>query len=136
MSMLCECESLEAPLYTEIRFPSLSLEALATAMPSLPIPRKWVYCGTTIIALKVQKCKKIRGLGCVNQACTGARVTQPSPDIFLHICRRTRLSCKQRFCFRWAKSTYFSFGKIRLPKKAQDFNNRFPSLPVQYYYST
>ena len=86
MSMLCECESLEAPLYTEIRFPSLSLEALATAMPSLPIPRKWVYCGTTIIALKVQKCKKIRGLGCVNQACTGARVTQPSSHIFLHIC--------------------------------------------------
>ena len=34
----------------------------------------------------VQKCRKIRGLGCVNKACTRARVTQPSPHIFLHIC--------------------------------------------------
>ena len=30
----------------------------------------------------VQKCRKIRGLGCVNHA----RVTQPSPCICLHIC--------------------------------------------------
>ena len=36
--------------------------------------------------LSIQKCRKIRGLGCVNQACTRARVTQPSPPIFLHIC--------------------------------------------------
>ena len=36
---------------------------------------------------QLQKCRKIRGLGCVNQACTSARVTQPSPHIFLHICR-------------------------------------------------
>ena len=35
----------------------------------------------------VQKCRKICGLGCVNQARTRARVTQPSPRIFLHICR-------------------------------------------------
>ena len=63
MSMLCECESLEAPLYTEIRFPSLSLEALATAMPSLPIPRKWVYCGTTIIAQKVRGYASVVGQG-------------------------------------------------------------------------
>ena len=35
----------------------------------------------------MQKCRKIRGLGCVNQACTRARVMQPSPHIFLHICR-------------------------------------------------
>ena len=34
----------------------------------------------------VQKCRKIRGLGCVNQAPTRMRVTQPSPHIFLHIC--------------------------------------------------
>ena len=34
----------------------------------------------------VQKCRKIRVLGCVSQACTRARVAQPSPHIFLHIC--------------------------------------------------
>ena len=36
--------------------------------------------------MHVQKCRKIRGLGCMNQACTRARVTQPSPHIFLPIC--------------------------------------------------
>ena len=36
----------------------------------------------------IQKCRKIRGLGCVNQACTRARVKQPSPHIFLHICSK------------------------------------------------
>ena len=35
---------------------------------------------------RLQKCWKVRGLGCVNQACTRARVTQPSPYIFLPIC--------------------------------------------------
>ena len=35
----------------------------------------------------LQKCRKIRGLGCVNQARIRARVTQPSPRIYLHICR-------------------------------------------------
>ena len=34
----------------------------------------------------VQKCRKIRGLGCMNQARTRARVTQPSSHIFVHIC--------------------------------------------------
>ena len=34
----------------------------------------------------VQICRKISGLCCVNQARTRARVTQPSPHIFLHIC--------------------------------------------------
>ena len=34
----------------------------------------------------VQRCRKIRGLGCVNQAGTRSRVTQPSRHIFLHIC--------------------------------------------------
>ena len=34
----------------------------------------------------VQKCRKIHGLGCVNLACARARVTQPSPHIFLHTC--------------------------------------------------
>ena len=34
----------------------------------------------------VQKCRKMRGLGCVNQARSRERVTQPSPRIFLHIC--------------------------------------------------
>ena len=41
---------------------------------------------------RIQKCRKICGIGCVNQACTRARVTQPSPHIFLHICRPLRLS--------------------------------------------
>ena len=36
--------------------------------------------------VSVQMCRKIRGLGCVNQARTRVRVTQPSPYIFLHIC--------------------------------------------------
>ena len=31
-------------------------------------------------------CRKIRGLGCVNQTSTRARVTQPRSHIFLHIC--------------------------------------------------
>ena len=34
----------------------------------------------------IQKGRKICGLGCVNQACTRARVTQPGPHIFLYIC--------------------------------------------------
>ena len=34
----------------------------------------------------VQKCRKIHGLGCVNQAGIGARVTQPSSSILLHFC--------------------------------------------------
>ena len=34
----------------------------------------------------VQKCRKICGLGCVNRACARARVAQPNPRIFLHIC--------------------------------------------------
>ena len=34
----------------------------------------------------VHKCNEIHGLGCVNQAGTRVRVTQPSPHIFLHIC--------------------------------------------------
>ena len=34
----------------------------------------------------IQKCRKIHGLVSVNQTCTRARVTQPSPHIFLHIC--------------------------------------------------
>ena len=36
----------------------------------------------------VQKCRKICGLGCVNRACARARVMQPIPPIFLHICTR------------------------------------------------
>ena len=39
----------------------------------------------------VQKCRKIRQLGCVNQACTRSRVTQPSPHVFLHICTKIYL---------------------------------------------
>ena len=34
----------------------------------------------------VQKCRKIYGLGCENRAHARARVTQPSPHIFLHVC--------------------------------------------------
>ena len=43
----------------------------------------------------IQKFRKIRvrGQGCVNQARTRARVTQPSPHIFLHICSCT-WSCR------------------------------------------
>ena len=40
----------------------------------------------------IQKWRKICGLGCVNHACTMARVTQPGPHIFLHICRWNRSS--------------------------------------------
>ena len=40
----------------------------------------------TFIYPSVQKCRKIHGLGCLNRACARARVTQPSPHIFLHIC--------------------------------------------------
>ena len=43
------------------------------------------FCSTCHI-LHVQKCRKIQGLGCVNRAYARARVTQPSPRIFLHIC--------------------------------------------------
>ena len=47
----------------------------------------WPWQGNDFLATyNVQKCRKIRGLGCVNQACTRARVTQPSQHIFLHIC--------------------------------------------------
>ena len=34
----------------------------------------------------IQKCRKKCGLGCVNRARAKARVTQPTPHIFLHIC--------------------------------------------------
>ena len=34
----------------------------------------------------VQKCRNIRGLGCVNQARAKAQVTQPIPRILLHFC--------------------------------------------------
>ena len=45
----------------------------------------------TNLGKRVQKCRKIpswkiRGLGCVNQARTRARGTQPSLHIFPHIC--------------------------------------------------
>ena len=57
------------------------------------VPPPYVICNITctptesiLIKSSVQKCRKIRGLGCVNQASNRARVTQPSPCIFLHIC--------------------------------------------------
>ena len=34
----------------------------------------------------IQKCRKIRGLGCVNHSRARARDTKPSPHILLHIC--------------------------------------------------
>ena len=43
---------------------------------------------STFSAVQIQKCRKICGLGCVNRARIRARVTQPSPCISLHICRR------------------------------------------------
>ena len=43
---------------------------------------------------QIQICRKIHWLGCVNQARTRARVTQPSPHIFLRICTYPYLSIK------------------------------------------
>ena len=48
------------------------------------VPASFIIC--VHIVSPIQKCRKIRGLGCVNQACTRARFTQPSPHILLHIC--------------------------------------------------
>ena len=48
------------------------------------VPASLIIC--VHIVSPIQKCRKIRGLGCVNQACTRARFTQPSPHILLHIC--------------------------------------------------
>ena len=65
--------------------------------------------GAALSRIAVQIRRKIRGLGCVNQARTRARVTQPSPHIFLRICtcllrwlgqrggeRRSMLRCSER----------------------------------------
>ena len=51
----------------------------------------------------LQECRKIRGLGCVNRARARGRVTQPSPRIFLHICRWIgRVRCQMRVTtWRW-----------------------------------
>ena len=38
----------------------------------------------------LQKCKKIRGIGCVNRVRARARITQPSPSIFLHFRTQNR----------------------------------------------
>ena len=43
-----------------------------------------------------QKCRQICGLGCVNRVQARARVTQPSPHIFLHICTSTTRSIYTR----------------------------------------
>ena len=49
--------------------------------------RRWHPKSERMICRYVKKCRKIHRLGCVNQGRTRARVTQPSPRIFLHICR-------------------------------------------------
>ena len=47
-----------------------------------------------LVALYIQKCRKIHGLGCVNHTRAWVRVTQPSPPIFLHICK-LMTTCKE-----------------------------------------
>ena len=61
---------------------------LSEARDTLREVRKRRKFGDSAIAIRehIQKCRKICGLGCVNQACTRVRVTQPSPHIFPHIC--------------------------------------------------
>ena len=51
----------------------------------------------------IHKCRKIHGLCCVNPACTRARDTQPSPCIFLHICRGSYLLLRKRASILWPK---------------------------------
>ena len=45
---------------------------------------------------KVQKCRKICGLGCMNRTCARARVTQPSPCIYFpaHLHRKGKKKWK------------------------------------------
>ena len=45
------------------------------------------YDGVSALPARyVQKRRKVCGLGCVNRMRASARVTQPSPHIFLHVC--------------------------------------------------
>ena len=73
----------------------VQMSPYATVGASSPVFKRCALGGASIIRRPedfvflthyLQKCRKIRGLGCMNQGCTRARVTQPSPHIFLHIC--------------------------------------------------
>ena len=57
----------------------------------------------------------MRGLGCVNQACTRARITQPSPHIFLHIC----ISSTTPSGFKIGQYTTETKGSVKMPTNSE-----------------